>query len=209
MNLKEWAKEIHDNAVKHGWWDGERNDAEVISLIHSEWSEALEEHRAGRPMVWYKCEEAPAGDELPCAPEAPTDCTYYGREFECPYHGKKPEGIAVELIDGCIRILDYIAFAGYSAIAAVGTYTINEVGDHVLQTMKRDGLTELIALLHGYTQISMDEECRNIEAAGGLLLCLGAAFWWVKQQGLDPEAIMREKHEYNKTRPWRHGGKVC
>lgn len=31
---------------------------------------------------------------------------------------------------------------------------------------------------------------------------------WVRINGLDPEAIMREKHEYNKTRPYKHG-KVC
>jgi hypothetical protein len=28
------------------------------------------------------------------------------------------------------------------------------------------------------------------------------------KQGIDIEAIIKEKHEYNKSRPYKHGGKV-
>lgn len=34
-------------------------------------------------------------------------------------------------------------------------------------------------------------------------------FEWLTNQGIDPYAVMLEKHEYNKTRPYRHGGKLC
>lgn len=43
------AKEINRNAVNHGWWDGERNEGELIALMHSELSEALEALRHGNP----------------------------------------------------------------------------------------------------------------------------------------------------------------
>lgn len=81
MNLNEWAKEIHQNAVEHGWWENERTLPEVLMLCVSELSEALEEDRAGNPLVWY------------------------GK-------GAKPEGVAVELADCMIRILDYCGRAG-------------------------------------------------------------------------------------------------
>lgn len=46
------ALEIHENAIKHGWWDTERTFGEIIALCHSELSEALEAYRNREPMVW-------------------------------------------------------------------------------------------------------------------------------------------------------------
>ena len=40
---------VHQCAVDHGWWDTERNDGEMIALMHSELSEALEAIRHGNP----------------------------------------------------------------------------------------------------------------------------------------------------------------
>jgi len=43
------AKEINQTARDKGWWDKERNDGEIIALMHSELSEALEAIRHGNP----------------------------------------------------------------------------------------------------------------------------------------------------------------
>lgn len=40
---------VHNNAKEKGWWDEERNDGEMIALMHSELSEALEALRKGNP----------------------------------------------------------------------------------------------------------------------------------------------------------------
>ena len=45
MTIQEWQKEIHENAKNHGWWENPRPVPEILCLIHSEVSEALEAYR--------------------------------------------------------------------------------------------------------------------------------------------------------------------
>lgn len=45
----EKANDIHMTARDKGWWDNSRNDGELIALMHSELSEALEGLRNGNP----------------------------------------------------------------------------------------------------------------------------------------------------------------
>lgn len=130
--LNELAKEAHQIAVEHGWWEEPPKFEATIALCHSELSEALEEYRNGRPMVWRKCMTC-EGD-TPCMETGCGD--WYDGVCELSCISPKPEGIAVEMADCLIRILD-----------------------------------------------------------------------WFGHEGLDVDAIVREKMEYNKTRPYRHGGK--
>ena len=109
MTINEFAAEVHKNAVEHGWWEGERTFPEIVALIHSEVSEALEEYRNGHGATEIYFSDS-----------------------------GKPEGIPTELADVIIRVLDYCAYAG-----------------------------------------------------------------------IDIENVLEIKHEYNKSRPYRHGGKKC
>ena len=43
------AGEVHQTAVDKGFWDGTRNNAELIALMHSELSECLEALRLDNP----------------------------------------------------------------------------------------------------------------------------------------------------------------
>ncbi len=112
MTLDEIIREAHENAVDKGWWgeDGRADKpfGELIALMHSELSEALEEYRNGRGL--HEIYESEGG---------------------------KPEGVPVELADVVIRIADFC-------------------GRH----------------------------------------------------GIDLSWAVRSKMAYNKTRPYRHGGKV-
>lgn len=132
MTLNEWAKEIHDNSIAHGWWEEERSFAEIVALCHAELSEALEEERNNHPMLWWLCEKNPNANPRNC------DLCPYEHDGTCDVPGEKlkPEGKAVEMMDCIIRILD-----------------------------------------------------------------------WMGKENIDVDKILQKKHEYNKTRPYRHGGK--
>lgn len=112
---------------------------EILMLCVSELAEALEEYRSGRPVLYFPCN---AGGVC-CEEDGSAHCGSrpYNPEnpdAPCSAQSKKPEGVAVELADCMIHILDYCGHAG-----------------------------------------------------------------------IDIEEAIRIKHEYNKTRPYRHGGKKC
>ena len=208
MLINELAKAVHENAVAHGWWDDEREAPEIIALIHSEWSEALEEARADRPLVWYGCGEA-ENCNIVCNPQDEYECRMYGRELECEFRVKKPEGIAVELIDGCIRILDYFGEMDANIQEGDGSQSTLECLYSDANVGKvPDDVAHLVAYLHLYTSQAMANSTVLIHVdIFGLLSALAAALSWVKKQGLDPLAILLEKHEFNKSRPYKHGKK--
>lgn len=82
MRLNEFAQDVHQVAVDHGWWMDSPSFPEVIALCHSELSEALEEYRKGRePREVY-------------------------------YENNAPHGISYELADVILRILDYCGHEG-------------------------------------------------------------------------------------------------
>jgi len=140
MEIKDIQKEVHQTAKDHGWWDKPKTFGEIIALIHSEASEALEEYRnhLNHPLTYYSG-EGKYYDGLATSKIIVTS-PYQDIKFQ---NGageiitSKPEGIPSELADIVIRVMDYCEWAGI-----------------------------------------------NLEAA------------------------ILEKHEYNKSRPYKHGGKA-
>ena len=192
MNLNELMHDIHENAAAHGWWDTPRSAAEIRALIHSEWSEALEEDRAGNPGVWYACMD----EYGMCHP----GCPHYDEGPDCPDRASKPEGWAVELIDGVIRILDYLGWCGYKYADSLTLAEVVGMGTRMAENLT---LPELVDRLH--SRIAHSDKRRFEEASVHLNHALCLALAWIAAQGLNPEALLLEKHEYNKGRPYKHG----
>lgn len=134
--VNDLKRAVHETAIEHGWWDidgSDRNMGEMIALMHSELSEALESYRDSEPYLFFRANDVPGlvGEqrwEGPSTIKGDDGVEYLG----------KPEGLAAEFADVIIRILD---------------------------TCERLGIPITRALI--------------------------------------------TKHNYNLTRPYRHGGKAC
>lgn len=164
MDLNTFAQEVHQNAVTHGWWQDTRPLEEVLCLIHCELSEAIEEERAGRGMIWT----GPDG---------------------------KPEGIAIELLDAVIRCLDYMAH--------------NEIE----YTAKQRRIYELFAQTANLPGLvcSCHRTLSEIAIAPASQFSflfsqfISKILPWLEVRGVSWEQEIKRKHEYNKTRPFKHG----
>ena len=114
------------------------------------------------------------------------------------------------MIDGCIRIFDLLGRAG---IQLQRHFNLDELLKDVPAQAVPEEVSHLVTLLHWYISMVFaspkdysggralkDRVSRLYEAVG--IACL-----WVKNHGEDPEKLLIEKHEYNKTRPYKHGKK--
>lgn len=195
MNWNDFAKEIHANAVAHGWWDEPRTFGEIVALCHSELSEALEEVRARRPMVY--------------ADDFEGECRIMERS-DIRMRGLKPEGIAVELADCIIRILDWLGreeLDGNALLAEAGRCVMCDVPARVYAA----SIGDRIARWHLLLSLAYSCWCRAsgpYAAALRMALCVHEIMEWAEEDGVDMEEILELKHAYNKGRPYRHGGKA-
>lgn len=94
LTIPELAKICHRVAAEKGWYDTGRSFGDIIALIHSELSEALDEWRFGHPI----------------------DQIRYVSDSRAIL---KPEGVAVEFADVLIRILDTCEAMGIPLLRAI------------------------------------------------------------------------------------------
>lgn len=179
LNLVKFTEEVYQNAKDHGWHDTKRHFAEVYTLIHSELSEALEEYRCARGNVWYA-------------------------------EDGKPEGIAIEMLDAVIRIFDFmgsmgVAFTDDTIEKLADTIKMNKEGDR----LHDDPFPVFLCEVHNCISMAYMDQLNFQSAIGHLLGACSLIFKWLQEEDFDTEKYLLEKHEYNKSRSYKHGGKVC
>lgn len=192
MSMNKFAQEVHQNAVAHGWWDDPRTFGEIISLCHSELSEALEEVRANRPMMYF------------------VETNGFVVADMSERKDEKPEGIAVELADCIIRVLDFFGreeFDTDALLLQARTTIMCDVPCRVYDA----SLGDCIARWHLLLSLAYSCWCRasgGYAAALRMARCICEIQEWAEENGVDMEMALDIKHAYNKTRPYRHGGKA-
>ncbi len=199
--LNELSKKIHENAKAHGWWEEPKSFGEIVALCHSELSEALEEYRNKMPALYCKNDVSYGGNK----------CSLAGQGFCSNFNGdcknEKPEGVAVELADVVIRILDYF-----------GTHPKIDIDGWVAKTdvsgLKFDNFPEFITGQHALLtyasfgteglQVAPFQTAKWYNYFALVIASIRAYFWHAE---LNFYEILEIKHKYNKSRPYKHGGK--
>lgn len=219
MNINDFAEEACKLAESKGLWENGGDDLKtVLSLIHCEWSEALQEARAGRPMYYHRCYGNESFEDDACEDENNSECYYkvQAKENECNFKNVKPEGIAVELVDGIILICSMMhrygcKFDEYDTDEFIDTVP-DKWGVFPLLYIKKMRLPWIVFYLHELTsKVNANFQKGGVGGTSAALeplrIAAGLAWIWIELHDLDPEKILMEKHKYNQTREYKHGRK--
>lgn len=182
-DILEMFKEIREVNVKLGWQPHNLTNGEVLALLHSEVSEALDAWRVGG----FKDQTMP-GSKTALTPP-------------------KPEGVGSELADVLIRWIDNLDMFGILPSEVRDSPGLFGMTDKFAQAA--NNLHDLISRF----SIALDSylSCPLLEEVPELNVHYHRIFWYLLQMsayyGIDLPAEYERKLAYNKTRGYRHGGK--
>lgn len=177
INWEQVAKEAKEIADAHGWNDPPEEEDVHEVNVLCELFEAWQLYRAGHEV------------------DEPITCEGAGCQLRevCkqPCDQYKPYGIAVELADAVLRVLSR---TGKVPGVMNFYFKYNKKGTifHIA-----GGLEELICKC-AFWAVTVPDASRYVAAEIVI---------WCKEHGVPIEDAIRQKMEYNKKRPWRHGGK--
>ena len=172
MNLSELQREAHAIAKEHGWWDEERTFGDLIALVHSALSKALEAYRV---------------------------CGI----VDCPHEHTEGAGVASELADVVIRVADMAEWYGVR---------LDFPSDDLMPRMPTlsfwtfgDWTTYIHSWVAEIGGCYWDD---NVWWKEATKVVIGLTYRMAAHYGIDLDAAIEAKLEYNRGRPYRHGGKA-
>ena len=181
MNLAELQREAHSIAKDHGWWDEERSFGDLIALVHSELSEALEAYREHGLEDWRSH-------------------TYSDGFVDEHPQGEKPEGVPSELADVVIRVADMAEHYHWALDAA----PIPEP-EEWMEFSPAKSFGDWIGLCHIHASDALIAAWMPPERFTSPLVSLNLVVRTVQRMaahyGIDLDAAIEAKMEYNRTSP--------
>lgn len=184
--LTKWSKEIHENAVAHGWHEEKHSPEHYLGLIMTEVAEAVEADRKG----WcannerFENEINKANASNIYKPES-IDVDFYFY-----YNAYIKSSVEEEFADIVIRLLD-MAYELY------GADNIFWFGQHSLFRDNKSFVEHAWYFVHDVLNSGM----MNVTESVFYVYC------WAEHIGIDLDQHIEWKMRYNALRDYKHGGK--
>ena len=125
-----------------------------------------------------------------------------GMMYDIERDGAKPEGVAAELADFVMMALDYFEYGNVIELVSKFYY---EHWNETEKIVKDVSLPVLVNALHESVTKAHSSEVDFKETLIATLFMVGAPETWLKARGYDLWDIIRQKMEYNRSRPKLHG----
>ena len=186
-DLPEMFAEIRAVNIEKGWQPHDLTAGEVLALLHSEVSEALDAYR-----MW-DLEDATAGSA-------------YNSDG---YPGAKPEGVGSELADVLIRWIDNLDMFGLTPADIPkhgGRFGYSDRFANVMNVL-HDMISRFSIAHDSYLSCPLPREVEKYQRYYIRI------FYYLEQAAehfkIDLMAEYQRKLEFNRTRAYRYGGKRC
>lgn len=177
LDWEQVAREAKEIADAHGWNDPPEDDVAHTVNVLCELFEAWQLYRAGHEV------------------DEPITCEGAGCQMRevCkqPCEQYKPYGIAVELADAVLRVLS----------------RTGELSDVIKFYLKGDGKGTVRSVSGGLEECVYRCMSWTTGIWNGCEYVAAEIILWCWQHNVPIEDAIQQKMEYNRTRPWRHGGK--